>query len=315
MKKILQGDALAELKKLPSDSVDCCITSPPYYQLRDYGVAGQIGLEATVSEYIEKLVEVFREVRRVLKPDGTLWVNIADSYAGSGKGSHDKPENRKRYKQGTSRGWFSQGTPPTTAEHVKPKDMIGVPWLLALALRADGWYLRQDIIWEKPNCMPESVRDRCTKAHEYVFLLSKSRRYYFDGEAIKEPCVGFDKSQPRGSREAVGRTQGGAKATAGRLEAAELTPAGSRSTTTRPQARNHTATLQTKQGYDVNGRCGTYRRQEAKKLTTQRFRRSSSSRAYLQEAGAAASCLTPLQEAARSALLRNHSGAVMRSSN
>ena len=212
MKKILQGDALAELKKLPSDSVDCCITSPPYYQLRDYGVAGQIGLEATVGEYIEKLVEVFREVRRVLKPDGTLWVNIADSYAGSGKGSHDKPENRKRYKQGTSRGWFSQGTPPTTAEHVKPKDMIGVPWLLALALRADGWYLRQDIIWEKPNCMPESVRDRCTKAHEYVFLLSKSRRYYFDGEAIKEPCVGFDKSQPRGSkgssRENAGRRKG-----------------------------------------------------------------------------------------------------------
>ena len=200
MNVILQGDALAVLKNFASDSVDCCITSPPYYQLRDYGVEGQIGLEATVGEYIEKLVEVFREVRRLLKPDGTLWVNIADSYAGSGKGWKEKPEDIEKHLQKSNKGWIESNLPPTRAKNVKPKDMLGIPWLLALALRNDGWYLRQDIIWNKPNCMPESVNDRCTKAHEYIFLLSKSRKYYFDYEAIKEPCLGYDKSSPRGSK-------------------------------------------------------------------------------------------------------------------
>lgn len=154
---IIFGDAIRGLQLLPDEIVDTCITSPPYFNLRDYGKDGQIGLEKTADEYVEKLVLVFREVRRVLKPDGTLWVNIADSYAGRGK------------------------------DGCKPKDLIGIPWSLAFALRADGWYLRQDIIWHKQNPMPEPVKDRCTKSHEYIFLLSKHPHYYFDGEAIAEP--------------------------------------------------------------------------------------------------------------------------------
>ena len=198
MERIILGNAIEVLKELPAESIDCCVTSPPYYQLRDYGITGQIGLEQTVEEYISKLVEVFSEVKRVLKPDGTLWVNIADSYSGSNKGSSNYPDNAKKYKQGTNKGML--GAKLKAVKSSKPKDLLGVPWLLALALRNDGWYLRQDIIWEKPNCMPESVKDRCTKAHEYIFLLSKSKKYYFDWEAIQEPCVGFDKSAPRGSK-------------------------------------------------------------------------------------------------------------------
>lgn len=197
---IIQGNSLTELYKLPSETVDCCVTSPPYYQLRDYGCDEQIGLEKTVDEYIEKLVVVFREVRRILKSDGTLWVNIADSYAGSGKGAANYPDNAKKYKQGTNEGMLGCHIPPTRADGCKPKDLLGIPWELAFALRADGWYLRQEIIWHKPNCMPESVKDRCTKAHETIFLFSKSKHYYFDWEAIQEPCVGFDKSSPRGSK-------------------------------------------------------------------------------------------------------------------
>lgn len=189
MTQIIIGDALERLKTLPSDSVDCCVTSPPYYALRDYGVDGQIGLEETPETYIDRLVEVFREVRRVLKNNGTLWVNIADSYAGSGKGAASYPENAKKYKQSTSHGMLgAEKTTKAKTPGIKPKDLIGIPWMLAFALRADGWYLRQDIIWQKPNAMPESVKDRCTKCHEYIFLLSKSRSYYFDGEAISEPC-------------------------------------------------------------------------------------------------------------------------------
>lgn len=189
---IIQGEALEKLKTLPSNSVDCCVTSPPYFQLRDYGVEGQIGLEKTVDEYIEKLVDIFREVRRVLKSDGTLWVNIADSYAGSGKGKGQTTPLAKI--QATNKGILG------THKHelikpsslgMKPKDLMGIPWLLALALRADGWYLRQDIIWHKPNPMPESVTDRCTKSHEYIFLLSKSAHYYFDYKAIEEPVVDY----------------------------------------------------------------------------------------------------------------------------
>ena len=191
--RILVGDALDVLRTLPDQYADCCVTSPPYYGLRDYGVDGQIGLEQTPEKYISRLVEVFREVHRVLKDDGTLWVNIADSYAGSGKGGAIYPDNAAKYKQGTNRGMLGavNTTKPRTPG-IKPKDMIGIPWMLAFALRADGWYLRQDIIWHKTNCMPESVRDRCTKSHEYIFLLSKSRRYYFDAEEIKEPAVGFE---------------------------------------------------------------------------------------------------------------------------
>ncbi|NLH78624.1 MAG: site-specific DNA-methyltransferase [Acidobacteria bacterium] len=185
MLRILNGDALEMLRTLPDESVNCCVTSPPYYGLRDYGAAGQIGLESTPEQYIERLVSVFREVRRVLRNDGTLWVNIGDSYAGGGRGFGYGG------KQDTNKG--CDGMPKSSIPlGLKPKDLIGIPWMLAFALRADGWYLRQDIIWAKPNPMPESVKDRCTKSHEYIFLLSKSARYYYDNEAIMELATGFD---------------------------------------------------------------------------------------------------------------------------
>ena len=184
---ILQGDALTVLKTLPSESVNMCVTSPPYYALRDYGVDGQIGLEETPEAYIENLVAVFREVKRVLKNDGTLWVNIGDSYAGSGKGEWDNKEAQKEVYVPDSDS--PQVRLPKTWDGIKQKDLIGIPWMLAFALRADGWYLRQDIIWQKPNPMPESVTDRCTKSHEYIFLLSKSPHYFFDHEAMQEEAV------------------------------------------------------------------------------------------------------------------------------
>lgn len=182
-------DCLVGLRELPDDSVDCCVTSPPYFNLRDYGVDGQIGLENSPVEYINRLVEVFNEVRRVLSPDGTLWINIGDSYAGSGKGAANYPENAETYKQGTNRGTVGCSATIKKFYGYKSKDLIGIPWMLAFALRDNGWYLRQDIIWAKPNPMPESVRDRCTKSHEYIFLLSKSRNYYYDCESIKEPSI------------------------------------------------------------------------------------------------------------------------------
>ena len=161
-----------------------CVTSPPYFGLRDYGHEGQIGLEKTPEQYIAAMVEVFRCVRDVLADDGTLWLNIGDSYANDGKwGGSSGGKHAKALHGNTSIG----RTKVTTG--LKPKDLIGIPWMLAFALRADGWYLRQDIIWHKPNPMPESVRDRCTKAHEYVFLLSKSERYFYDSEAMKEDAV------------------------------------------------------------------------------------------------------------------------------
>lgn len=201
MYKIINGEALSVLQGLESNSVDCCITSPPYYGLRDYGTDGQIGLENTPSEYIEKLVAVFGEVRRVLKKDGTLWLNMGDSYAGSGKGAAANPDDAKKYKQGTNKGMLgATATTKIKSTEYKRKDLMGIPWRLAFALQADGWYLRQDIIWYKPNCMPESVKDRCTKSHEYIFLLSKSDKYYFDSEAIKEPAITSDRTSPRGSK-------------------------------------------------------------------------------------------------------------------
>jgi DNA modification methylase len=177
--RIINGCCLDVLKTLPDCSVNCCITSPPYYGLRDYGVDGQIGLEETPEEYVQKLVAVFREVRRVLKDDGTLWLNLGDTYAASR--SYQVTDNKHK-DVGNKIG---HSVPPG----LKQKDLIGIPWMVAFALRADGWYLRQDIIWHKPNPMPESVKDRCTKAHEYVFLLSKKQRYYFDADAIAEDTV------------------------------------------------------------------------------------------------------------------------------
>ena len=175
---IMQGDALTRLKELPGEAVDCCITSPPYFGLRDYGVEGQIGLEESPEAYVSKLVEVFREVRRVLKKEGTLWLNLGDSYAGS-SGCHKGGSEKANSNAGATNSYI-------VPKPGKPKDLIGIPWMVAFALRADGWYLRSDIIWHKPNCMPESVTDRPTKSHEYIFLLSKSERYFYDSVAIQE---------------------------------------------------------------------------------------------------------------------------------
>ncbi len=183
LNKIYTSDSEQGLKTLPDKSINCCVTSPPYFNLRNYGCDGQIGLEQSPEEYINKLVDVFREVKRVLKANGTLWVNIGDSYNGSGKAHGDK--YARICKQDSNRQ--SQNLTPTKIDGLKSKDLIGIPWMLAFALRADGWYLRQDIIWSKPNPMPESVNDRCTKSHEYIFLLSKSAKYYYDSKAIKTP--------------------------------------------------------------------------------------------------------------------------------
>jgi DNA modification methylase len=179
--QIIEGDCRDMLATLPAQSVHCCVTSPPYFGLRDYGVDGQIGLEPTPDQFIAELVAVFQEVRRVLRDDGTVWLNLGDSYNNfrvsmNGQSVHNgeqrsKPAGRRAVDHG-----------------LKEKDLIGIPWRVAFALQADGWYLRQDIIWHKPNPMPESVTDRCTKAHEYVFLLSKSARYFYDAAAIAEPA-------------------------------------------------------------------------------------------------------------------------------
>jgi len=189
MATLYQGDSLEVLREMGSESVQCCVTSPPYWGLRDYGADGQIGLETTPEGYITSMVEVFREVRRVLRNDGTLWLNIGDSYAtGAGSCRSVGGGNRKHESVIESGGYPSCQPNRMPQTGLKPKDLVGIPWMLAFALRADGWYLRSDIIWSKPNPMPESVADRPTKAHEYVFLLSKSERYYYDAEAIKEPC-------------------------------------------------------------------------------------------------------------------------------
>ena len=238
--RILQGDVIDKLQEIETESVQCVVTSPPYWGLRDYGTAtwdggdadcdhvigkarndrnreygrtgedetnqiqakdacpkcgakridSQLGLEKTPEEYVAKMVEVFREVKRVLKPEGTLWLNLGDSYAGSGKGpAGNLKDHGERHLEGT--------TKPYTDDTLKPKDLVGIPWRVAFALQADGWWLRQDIIWHKPNPMPESVTDRCTKAHEYIFLLAKSQKYYYDNEAIKEDCAEVSISRQR----------------------------------------------------------------------------------------------------------------------
>lgn len=180
---VLIGDAITRLHDIESNSIQCIVTSPPYFGLRDYGVDGQLGLESTPDEYVCNLVSVFREARRVLKADGTLWLNLGDSYAANR--SYQVPSTKGGTKHGPAQA--AQGRGSVVPDGLKPKDLIGIPWRVAFALQADGWYLRQDIIWHKPNPMPESVTDRCTKAHEYLFLLSKSDRYYFDSDAIREP--------------------------------------------------------------------------------------------------------------------------------
>jgi DNA modification methylase len=221
--EILLGDCIEQMRTLPDQSVHTCVTSPPYFGLRDYGHEGQIGLEETPDAFVAKLVEVFREVRRVLRDDGTLWLNLGDTYAQKGgrgeQGATSARQGRANVKAQEKRASL---TPPSG---LKPKDLIGIPWRVAFALQSDGWYLRQDIIWHKPNPMPESVRDRCTKAHEYVFMLSKGPRYYFDAEAIKEPAAESSLarlSQPTlahqaGSARVPGKTNGNMKAVGGEM--------------------------------------------------------------------------------------------------
>jgi DNA modification methylase len=241
--KILKGDCLETLKSLDEQSINTCVTSPPYWGLRDYGVDGQLGLEDSPDKFVENLVEVFREVKRVLRDDGTVWLNLGDSYARTGGDSSKK-----------GRHWDNRENNPNTGHNryakdigLKQKDLVGIPWRVAFALQADGWYLRQDIIWHKPNPMPESVRDRCTKAHEYIFLLSKNPKYYYDNEAIKEDA----KSAGKKSDGFKGR-QGGAEyhATSGGIGSEEkiYNKKNKRSVwtiTTKPYKEAHFATFPT----------------------------------------------------------------------
>lgn len=193
---ILVGSVMDRLKEIPNGSVQTCITSPPYWGLRDYGNDGQFGLEPTPDEYVQNMVDVFREVWRVLADDGTLWLNIGDSYASfrDGKATPDSTRGKSTGTLVPKGSAANRMASSFVSSQIKHKDLVGIPWRLAFALQADGWYLRQDIIWHKPNPMPESVQDRCTKSHEYVFLLSKSSKYYFDNEAIKEPSVAIVKN-------------------------------------------------------------------------------------------------------------------------
>lgn len=216
--KCMIGDCRDSLRTMIEDGIKAkmCVTSPPYYGLRDYGVEGQLGLESSPFEYITDMVKVFRLVREVLSDDGTLWINIGDSYAGNGAGYGDSKSTLQGTKQSSRMGAHRKAK---LGPGLKPKDLIGIPWMLAFALRADGWYLRQDIIWAKPNPMPESVRDRCTRSHEYVFLLSKSATYYYDSEAIKEPAASSSLDRwnqnvdaQRGSDRVPGKTNGTMKA-------------------------------------------------------------------------------------------------------
>ena len=191
MNTIHVGDALDVLRTLPDESVQTCITSPPYYGLRDYGCDGQIGLEKTIDKYVQRLVSVFCEVQRVLRDDGTLWLNLGDSYANNGSSQPQtqiphNPQSEGYHRNEPNKQASGHGHKRSIPNGLKPKDLIGIPWRVAFALQADGWWLRQDIIWHKPNPMPESVKDRPTSAHEHIFLLAKSKRYFYDLEAIRE---------------------------------------------------------------------------------------------------------------------------------
>lgn len=222
--KIYQRNVLDMPWPLEDNSVDCCVTSPPYWALRNYGVAGQIGMEETPELYVQALVKVFEEVRRVLKPTGTLWLNLGDTYYG-GKGANGASKAYLDNRNVINKKELIATAPGETRPNdrkidgLKPKDLIGIPWMVAFALRTTGWYLRQDIIWHKPNPMPESVTDRCTKAHEYIFLFSKSKSYYYDGAAIRQPLadssvqrLAQDLEFQRGSDRVPGKTNGAMKA-------------------------------------------------------------------------------------------------------
>ncbi|PNG31494.1 DNA-methyltransferase [Pseudomonas protegens] len=221
--RILVGNCIDMMRTLPDQSVHTCVTSPPYFGLRDYGHDGQIGMEDTPGEFVNNLVAVFREVRRVLRDDGTLWLNMGDTYASiaggyAPEGSAGKHDTVSK----ATRGAVLRGRRRTPPEGLKQKDLMGIPWRLAFALQDDGWYLRQDIIWSKPNPMPESIKDRCTKAHEYLFLLSKGPRYWFDQDAIREPAAqsslqrwAQNVEDQAGSDRVLGKTNGSMKAVGG----------------------------------------------------------------------------------------------------
>lgn len=252
MDRLFIGDALEALKQIPSETVDTCVTSPPYYGLRDYGADGQIGLEKTPDEYIDRLVDVFHEVKRTLKKDGTLWIVISDSYAGSGKGAANYPDNAKKYKQGTNRGMLgASATTKIKTPGIKAKDLIGIPWMLAFALRADGWYLRSDIIWHKPNVMPESVKDRCP-AHTNTYscwrkaagITTMPTRFSFrrittaaqrrsTREARNMPTESYQARHHRASTQRASPTSGGGSKTARRSRIAATS---GRSTQSRTKA-------------------------------------------------------------------------------
>lgn len=189
--KIILGDCRTELDLLEEGSVQSCITSPPYWGLRDYGAGDdQLGMESSPEKYVANMVDVFRAVKRVLKPEGTLWLNLGDTYCGTGhKGDGKDPKHKE------GRNWDNHKALNNKIEGLKKKDLVGIPWRVAFALQADGWYLRQDIIWNKPNAMPEPVKDRCTKSHEHIFLLSKSLKYYYDADAIAEVTADGSKNK------------------------------------------------------------------------------------------------------------------------
>lgn len=210
---IHQGDCREVLTRLENGSVHCCVTSPPYWGLRNYGVDRQIGMEADLRDYIDALVGVFAEVKRILRPDGTLWLNLGDCYTGSGRGGHSKKIR--------SANWQPSYGKSKTPARLKPKELVGLPWRIAFALQADGWYLRSDIVWNKSNPMPESVKDRPTRAHEFIFLLTKNQRYYYDYHAIREPLKdstaarlmqNIEQQEGSGRAHAGGKTNGKMKA-------------------------------------------------------------------------------------------------------
>lgn len=248
--RILIGDCLEVLRGLPDGMAQACVTSPPYYGLRDYGHAGQIGLEVTPDAYVARLVDVFREVRRVLRDDVTLWLNIGDSYAASGAKTTGRNDGDASYRART--GGAEGARHDCAAQQnrsavkldygAKPKDLLMIPAMLALALRADGWWLRQDIIWHKPNPMPESVTDRCTKAHEYVFLLTKSARYFYDATAIAEDAergdAGSRFDQGKTAQHQLERQASGARIDDGRRNARSVWPIA-----TQPYSGAHFATM------------------------------------------------------------------------
>jgi len=250
--RIIQGDCIAGMRTLPDESVHCCVTSPPYWGLRDYGHDEQIGLEATPEAYVARMVEVFREVQRVLRDDGTLWLNLGDSYAAARGGTSMPAETLAGGVSGrgdtvAKRGRESGYTPhrDPAAHGLKHKDLVGIPWRVAFALQADGWWLRQDIIWHKPNPMPESVRDRCTKAHEYVFLLAKSERYYYDADAVSEAATGRECGNVRPTK--AGRSGDEKHRTAANLHAIAAADTRNRrsvwTVTTKPYSGAHFAVM------------------------------------------------------------------------